>query len=206
MPALAGRTTGRAPLSASGSPSRCRLKRRQSTAGASEHPLISIPFALHFTDYQRSSPLYGQLICQANHSDCLPSPCGRLSRPRTTTEAPPACTSSGAHSLNICASLPQFTCLDSIARAKLPVAVFILACRKSSQISRSSCALPVMPCWSAPVLRPAFAASVPTCDRRRSTSCLLSGVGKGDDSTLRCVQTGSYPSTVSCSAWRLILA
>jgi hypothetical protein len=67
-------------------------------------------FALPFTYYQRSSPHYGQLIRQANHSDCLPSPCDRLSRSRTTTEAPPACTSSGAHSLSICASLPQFTC------------------------------------------------------------------------------------------------
>jgi hypothetical protein len=67
-------------------------------------------FALHFTDYQRSSPHYGQLINPANHLNCLPSPCGRLSRPRTTTEAPPACTSSGAHSLGIRADLPQFTC------------------------------------------------------------------------------------------------
>src|SRR5690606_7493146 len=61
-------------------------------------------------DYQRSSPLYGQLIDQANHFNCLPSPCGRLSRPRTTTEAPPICTSSGTHSLGIHADLPQFTC------------------------------------------------------------------------------------------------
>lgn len=67
-------------------------------------------FALHFTDYQRSSPHCGQLINQANHFNCLPSPCDRLSRSRTTTEAPPARTSSGAHFLNICASLPQFTC------------------------------------------------------------------------------------------------
>src|SRR6185437_8199555 len=67
-------------------------------------------FALHFTDYQRSSPHYGQLINPANHFNCLPSPCNRLSRPRTTTEAPPACIPSGAHSLDIYASLPQFTC------------------------------------------------------------------------------------------------
>src|SRR5471030_80732 len=67
-------------------------------------------FALHFTDYQRSSPHCGQLIDQANHLNCPPSPCGRISRSRTTTEAPPACTSSGAHSLGICANLPQFTC------------------------------------------------------------------------------------------------
>src|SRR5258708_6294479 len=67
-------------------------------------------FALHFTDYQRSSPHYGQLINPANHFNCLPSPCSRFSRPRTTTEAPPVCTSSGAHSLGIRADLPQFTC------------------------------------------------------------------------------------------------
>src|SRR6185437_4313221 len=55
-------------------------------------------------------------------------------------------------------------------------------------------------------LQPAFAASVHTCDQRRSASCLLSGVGRGDDSTLRCVSIGSCPSTVPCSAWKLILA
>jgi|SRR3954469_12577388 len=69
--------------------------------------------ALHFTDYQRSSPHSSQLINQANHFNCLPSPCSRISRPRTSTEAPSACTSSGTHSLNICASLPQFTCWTS---------------------------------------------------------------------------------------------
>ena len=39
--------------------------------------------ALHFTDYQRSSPLYGRLICQASCSNCSPSPCSRLSLPQT---------------------------------------------------------------------------------------------------------------------------
>lgn len=67
-------------------------------------------FALYFADYQRSSPHCSQLVHQANHFNCLPSPCSRISRPRTTTEAPSACTSSGTHSLNICANLPQFTC------------------------------------------------------------------------------------------------
>src|SRR6266513_1220271 len=51
--------------------------------------------ALHFTDYQRSSPHCGQLIRQASHSNCPPSPCGRLSRPRTTTRTPSTCTASG---------------------------------------------------------------------------------------------------------------
>src|SRR5258708_4040360 len=85
------------------------IYRRSQRASVGFHA-ASHQFAWHFTDYQRSSPHCGQLIRQANHSDCLPSPCGRLSRSRTTTEAPPACTSSGAHSLGICASLPQFTC------------------------------------------------------------------------------------------------
>src|SRR6266852_220763 len=66
--------------------------------------------ALHFTDYQRSSPYCSQLIRQASHSNCPPSPCGRLSRPPTTTRAPSTCTASGTHSLVICTSLPQFTC------------------------------------------------------------------------------------------------
>jgi hypothetical protein len=63
----------------------------------------------------------------------------------------------GSASLHIIGgTLPWHLCkpspvhmLDSIARARLPVAVFILAFRKSSQISRPSCALSVMPCWSA---------------------------------------------------------
>src|SRR3546814_16952390 len=47
-------------------------------------------FALHFTDYQRSSPHYGQLIGHTNNLKCLPSQCDRLSRSRNTTAAPPA--------------------------------------------------------------------------------------------------------------------
>src|SRR5579863_3306864 len=69
--------------------------------------------ALHFTDYQRSSPHCSQLINQANHFNCLPSPCSRISRPRTTTEAPSACTSSGSHSLLSVQTFPQFTCWTS---------------------------------------------------------------------------------------------
>ncbi len=51
--------------------------------------------ALHFTDYQRSSPYCSRLIRHASHSNCPPSPCGRLSRPPTTTRAPSTCTASG---------------------------------------------------------------------------------------------------------------
>ena len=35
------------------------------------------------------------VIRHASHSNCLPSPCGRLSRPPTTTRAPSTCTASG---------------------------------------------------------------------------------------------------------------
>lgn len=49
-------------------------------------------------------------------------------------------------------------------------------------------------------LRSSEAFLVSECDQRRSASCLLSGVGRGDDSTLRCVSIGSCPSTVPCSA------
>ena len=66
--------------------------------------------ALHFTDYQRSSPLYRQLICQASYSNCSPSPCSRFSLPQTTTGTPPAYRSSGPHSLIISIDLPQSTC------------------------------------------------------------------------------------------------
>src|ERR1035438_9547035 len=46
----------------------------------------------------------------------------------------------------------------------------------------------------------------PTYVGRQFASCLLSDVGRGDLSTLRCVFTDSCSSTVPCSAWRLILA
>ena len=65
---------------------------------------------LHFTDYQRSSPLYRQLICQTSCLNCSPSPCNRFSLSQTTTGTPPAYRSSGPHSLSISISLPQFTC------------------------------------------------------------------------------------------------
>ena len=66
--------------------------------------------ALHFTGYQRSSPLYGPLICQAVCSNCSPSPCSRLSLPPTTTGTPPVYQTSGPHSLTIPIDLPQSTC------------------------------------------------------------------------------------------------
>ena len=74
----------------------------------------SCQLVLHFTDYQRSSPLYGQLIDRTSLSNCSPSPCDRLSRSLTTTRAPPVHRSSGPHSLGISMDLPQFTCRTQI--------------------------------------------------------------------------------------------
>ena len=67
-------------------------------------------FVLHFADYQRSSPLYRQVICPTNHLNCSPSPCSRLSLLQTTTGTPPAYRSLGPHSLTISIGLPQSTC------------------------------------------------------------------------------------------------
>jgi hypothetical protein len=99
--------------------------------------------ALHFADYQRSSPLYGPLIHRTSLSNCAPSPCGRLSRPPTTTSAPPVHRASGPHSLRIPDGPSPVHMSDSNALVRLPVAVFTLACRKSMQTPRVSDALHV---------------------------------------------------------------
>jgi hypothetical protein len=104
--------------------------------------------ALHFADYQRSSPHCRQLIFQASLSNCSPSPCGRLSLPRTTTGTPPAHRASGSHSLGISDGPSPVHMSDSNVLVRLPVAVFTLACRKSMRSSRSSYALPEKPCPS----------------------------------------------------------
>ncbi len=85
----------------------------------------------------------GQLICHASYSNCSPSPCNRLSLSQTTTEAPPAMGASGSHSLGIPPSPSPVHMLDSNTRVRSPVAVFILACRKSSRTLRDSYALHV---------------------------------------------------------------
>jgi hypothetical protein len=102
--------------------------------------------ALHFADYRRSSPHCRQLIFQASLSNCSPSPCGRLSLPRTTTGTPPAHRASGSHSLGISDGPSPVHMSDSNVLVRLPVAVFTLACRKSMRSSRSNYALPEKPC------------------------------------------------------------
>ena len=84
-------------------------------------------------------------------------------------------------------------------RARLPIAVFILACRKSSRVVWSSHALSKPPAGSRSC-RSCFVDSAPTCGRLIPASCLLSRVGRGDISTLRCVSIGSCSSTVPRSA------
>ena len=84
-------------------------------------------------------------------------------------------------------------------RARLPIAVFLLACRKSSRISRPSDALSVIPCRAA-YISAGIRGPVRTCNWHRFASCPSSGVGRGDLSTLRCVSIGSCSSTVPCSA------
>src|SRR5216683_6052990 len=57
-----------------------------------------------------------------------------------------------------------------ITRARLPIAVFILACRKSSRTPRSSYARSVAPCRSA-YISARICRPVHTYDRHRSASC-----------------------------------
>ena len=106
-------------------------------------------FALHFTDYQRSSPHCGQLI---DPSKPLKLP------PFAMWPAFPA--SDYYERLRQPAHHRGHTPLASVqafpsshaglnAWARLPIAVFILAFRKSSRISWSSYALSVDPCRSA---------------------------------------------------------
>ncbi len=75
--------------------------------------------------------------------NCLPSPCGRLSPPRTTTEAPPACRASGSHSLTIPYKPSLVYMLDSSVWRRLPIAIFTLACCKLVHPVRISCALSI---------------------------------------------------------------
>ena len=87
----------------------------------------------------------GQLIRRTSLSNCAPSPCGRISRPPTTTSAPPVHRASGTHSLHIANGPSPVHMPDSSALAGLPVAVFILACRKSMQRLLASDALRAAP-------------------------------------------------------------
>ena len=87
----------------------------------------------------------GQLIHRTSLSNCAPSPCGRFSRPPTTTSAPPVHRASGTHSLYIVNGPSPVHMPDSSAMVGLPVAVFALACRKSMRRLRASDALRAAP-------------------------------------------------------------
>ena len=87
----------------------------------------------------------GQLIHPTSLSNCAPSPCGRFSRPPTTTSAPPVHRASGPHSLHIANGPSPVHMPDSSALVGLPVAVFALACRKSMQMLHASDALCAAP-------------------------------------------------------------
>ena len=87
----------------------------------------------------------GQLIHPTSLSNCAPSPCGRFSRPPTTTSAPPVHRASGPHSLHIANGPSPVHMPDSSALVGLPVAVFALACRKSMQMLHASDALRAAP-------------------------------------------------------------
>ena len=161
--------------------------------------------ALHFTDYQRSSPLYRQLICQTSHSNCSPSPSSRFSLPQTTTGTPPAYRSSGPHSLIISIDLPQSTCRTQ---------TYWLGCRSQSLTLLAASryrrhGLTMFSPWH-PASRLTFTTDIwersPTCVPFQSVYHLISRVGGGDISTHRHGLIGSCSSTFQYSAWRRILA
>jgi len=70
--------------------------------------------------------------------NCSPSPCDRLSLPRTTMGTPPASAQEAFENSPFSATdLPSFTCLDSCVLGRLLAAIFNLAFRKSlSTITR----------------------------------------------------------------------
>ena len=140
--------------------------------------------ALHFADYQRSSPPYGQVICRASCLSCSPSPCDTLSLSPTTTEALTAMRASESHSLGIPPSPSPVHMVDSSMRRRWPVAIFLLACRKSSQMQRPGYALNIAgwPCGYISHHHP-IAAHTSAC--YRSMNPLVSRVGDGDISTHR---------------------
>jgi hypothetical protein len=84
--------------------------------------------------------------------------------------------------------------LDFRALAKLPVAVLVLASRKSMPMPWSGCVLPMTP-RRRHTCAPTFGWRRHTCPTSPSTFRLLSRVGEGDISTLGCGLTGSCSST-----------
>lgn len=87
--------------------------------------------------------------------------------------------------------------LDIHARGRLPVAVLVLASRKSMPLSWSGCVLSMTPCRQH-ACPPAFGCRQLTSLASSSAFRLLSRVGEGDISALGCGLTGSCSSTFQC--------
>ncbi len=139
---------------------------------------------LHVTDYQRSSPCSVRSCARASHSNCFPSPCDRLSRPRTTPEALPACRTSGPTPLPFRHAFP---------RSYVGLQTYRRGCRSQSfpLHSASRCRRRGLAAFSPrlPARRltcpPAFAVSRLTFPATPSAFRLLSHVGGGDIPALR---------------------
>ena len=84
--------------------------------------------------------------------------------------------------------------LDFRALGRLPVAVLVLASRKSMPMPWPGCVLSMTPC-ERPTCTPALGCRRHTCPAPSSAFRLLSRVGEGDISALGCGLTGSCSST-----------
>lgn len=84
--------------------------------------------------------------------------------------------------------------LDFHALGRLPVAVLVLASRKSIPMPWPDCVLSMAPCGR-PTCTPAIGCRRHTCPAPSSAFRLLSRVGEGDISALGCGLTGSCSST-----------
>lgn len=100
-------------------------------------------------------------------------------------------------SLGIPSCLPSFICWTSHALGRLPVAVLVLASRKSMPMPWPGCVLSMAP-RRCPTYVPAFGYRRHTCPAASSAFRLLSRVGEGDISALGCGLTGSCSSTFQC--------
>jgi hypothetical protein len=101
------------------------------------------------------------------------------------------------HSLGIPSCLPSFICWTSRTLGRLPVAVLVLASRKSMPMPWLGCVLSMAP-RRCPTFAPAFGCRRHTSPAASSAFRLLSRVGEGDISALGCGLTGSCSSTFQC--------
>lgn len=99
----------------------------------------------------------------------------------------------GANSLCIPPCLPSFICW-TYALVRLPVAVLVLASRKSMPMPWPGCVLSMAPCGQ-PTCSSTFGCRRHTSPAPSSAFRLLSRVGEGDISALGCGLTGSCSST-----------